>query len=188
MRINRLPYNAWIFYKKSLRLLYPRIFVWQLRLRRSRSHSEQTDYQGFLKACKIKGWSPNLQSFRINKEIEMLCIILFSHRIRSLSRFSGRSLARPWAMLPSDENSLTVAVEVGGGVRNFFASLQSATFAGRSFELSWYLLDVDSFRVLHLTHPCAPYISTVLFEASQWWWWLRGFIYILELNILVKDQ
>jgi len=39
-------------------------------------------------------------------------------------------------MLPSDENSLTVAVEVGGGVRNFFASLQSATFAGRSFELS----------------------------------------------------
>ena len=95
VRIVRLPYNAWFFYKKSVRLLYPRIFVWQLRLRQSRSHSEQTDYQGFLKACKIKGWSPNLQSFRINKEIEMLCIILFSHRIRSLSRFSGRNLARP---------------------------------------------------------------------------------------------
>ena len=95
-----------------------------------------------------------MQSFRINREIEMLCIILFSHRNRSLSRFSGR---------------------------NFFASLQSTTFAGRSFELSWYLLHVDSFRVLNLNNPWEPYISTVS-EASLWGLRLRGF-YHLHLGI-----
>ena len=65
VRIIRLPYNAWFCFKESVRLLYHRIFGWQLPLRESRSHSEQTDYQGFLKACKFKGLSPNLQSFRM---------------------------------------------------------------------------------------------------------------------------
>ena len=52
-------------------------------------------------------------------------------------------------MLPSDENSLSVAAEVGGGVRNFFVSLESATFAGRSFD-TCSMLTVE---VLNLINP-----------------------------------
>ena len=55
VRIIRLPYNAWFCFKESVRLLYHWILGWQLPLQGSRSHSEQTDYQGFFKACKFKG-------------------------------------------------------------------------------------------------------------------------------------
>ena len=89
-------------------------------------------------------------------------------------------------MLP-DENSLTVAVEVGGVVRNFFASLQSETFAGRSFELSWYLLNVDNSRVLNLNNPWEPYPLSRR-PPYEDYDYEDSIIYILELNVLVKDQ